>query len=261
MKGFVKVITAGGVILGIGIAVFVIALGLNGWSFVPEFEEKTFTAENVNTAIDIDVDAGNLKTEFYDGDRIEITYPVANGYTSTITENEGGTLKMVVNKHHWFTFTWGATIPDTIIKLPIGTAYKVTVRLNAGSVILADGEYADITAHVNAGMFKTNAITGQNFKVTVNAGLADIGDITCTKLFCEVNAGRVETDKITCPDTEIKVAAGAAVLGFAGNRQEYDAVVDVSAGSCTGLETQSGTGGKKIKVSVSAGSAAVSFSG
>ena len=139
-------------------------------------------------------------------------------------------------------------------------------------------------------MFKTNAITGQNFKVTVNAGLADIGDITCTKLFCgapgeckpmmfvynhfkraafvfgycrsiavcdgklfcEVNAGRGETDKITCPDTEIKVAAGAAVLGFAGNRQEYDAVVDVSAGSCTGLETQSGTGGKKIKVSVSA---------
>ena len=261
MKGFVKVIIAGCVILGIGIAVLVIALGLNGWTFAPEFEEKNFTAENVNTAIEVDIDAGSLKTEFYDGDKIEITYPEAKSYTSTVTENADGTLKMVINKHHWFTFTWGVTIPDTVIKLPKGAAYKITAHLNAGSVYLADGEYSEVTTHVNAGTFKSENLACQNFKLTVNAGLADLGNITCPKLFCEVNAGRAEFDKITCPDTEIKVSAGAAVLGLAGNKGEYDASVDVSAGSCTGLETQSVSGGKKIKIAVSAGSSAVTFLG
>lgn len=261
MKGFVKVIIAGCVILGIGVAVLVIALGLNGWSFAPEFEEKSFTAEKVNTAIDIDIDAGSLKTEFYDGDKIEITYPVANGYTSTITETAEGTLKMVVNKHHWFTFTWGVTIPDTVIKLPKGTAYKVTARLNAGSVYLADGEYSEVTTHINAGTFKADTLVCQSFNLTVNAGFADLGNMTCPKLVCKVNAGRAEIDKLTCPDSEIKVSAGAAVLGLSGNKGDYDAVVNVSAGSCTGLETQSVEGGKKIKISVSAGSANITFLG
>lgn len=259
MRGFVKVIIAGCVILGIGIAVLVIALGLNGWTFSPVFEEKTFNAEKINTAIDIDIDAGSLKTEFYDGDKIEITYPEASGYTTTITENADGTLKMVANKHHWFTFSWGVTIPDTVVKLPKGTAYKVNVHLNAGTVNLADGEYAEVTTHVNAGTFKANSITCQNFKLTVNAGLADIGNITCLKLYCKVNAGRAQIKKITCPDAEVDVSAGAAVLGFAGTRNEYDAIVDVSAGSCSGLETQRVEGGKKIKIHVSAGSATVTF--
>ncbi len=260
MKDFVKVIIAGCVILGIGVVVLLIALGLNGWKFTPEFEEKHFTAANVNTALEVDLDAGSIKTEFYDGDKIEITYHVANGYDTEIAESNG-TLKITGNKHHWFTFTWGVDIPETVIKLPKGVAYKAEIDLNAGTVYLADGEYSEITTHINAGTFKVNALTCQNFNLTVNAGVADVGAITCPRLICEVNAGKAKIDKITCPDSQIEVSAGSAVLGFAGAKSEYDAVVDVSAGSCSGLETQSVAGGKKIKIDVSAGSAEVSFSG
>ncbi len=262
MKGFVKVIIAGAVIIGLGIAVLLIALGLNGWSFTPNFEMQDFAAEQENTSLSVNLDAGRLKVEYLEdgSDKIQITYPTAKGWETTISEN-GGKLTLVGNKHNWYTFTWGVTFPETVIKIPKNTIGTVDITLNAGTVDLAGGEYQSVKIQVNAGTCNVGEISGCNtLDLTVNAGTLNVEGAQCNKVTSEVNAGSATIKKIDSAQTDVTVSAGSATLAFTGAKTEYNATVDVSLGKCEGLETQSGNGDKNISINVSAGSAKVSFS-
>ncbi|MDE5667756.1 MAG: hypothetical protein K2I29_05895 [Clostridia bacterium] len=66
MKGLVKMIIAGAIIIGIGVAVLLIALGLNGWSFAPNFEMQEFTSNEANTSVSVNLSTGRLKIEYTD---------------------------------------------------------------------------------------------------------------------------------------------------------------------------------------------------
>ena len=73
MKGYVKCIIAGAIILGIGIAVLLVALALNGWHFdfkefsfnETEYEMKSYTAENQYTDLKVDISAGEVEVVYY----------------------------------------------------------------------------------------------------------------------------------------------------------------------------------------------------
>ena len=68
-------------IIGVGLIILVIALALNDWKFMPEFEMKHYVAEGEITELRIDNSVGNIKTEFYDGEEITVDYPVSNRYS------------------------------------------------------------------------------------------------------------------------------------------------------------------------------------
>ena len=229
MKGVVKMIIAGAVILGIGIAVLLLALGLNGWTFSPNFTTEEFTSTEENEALNVQLAAGRLKIEYHDEDNIKITYPVAKGYETTVTESDG-TLSIEGNRHKWYVFSWGVTFPETVIKIPAGKIKEISVSLNAGTVEIPDGDFTKVTLKLNAG--------------TVNAG-----NISGAELFnVELNAGTVNAEAVT------------ANLNFTGAKSDYTATVNVSAGSCNGISTQTG-GDRSLTVKVSAGSCNVSFAG
>lgn len=258
MKGFVKVIIAGAVIIGIGIAVLLIALGLNGWSFSPNFTIREFISQEENTAFEVDLSAGELKIEYHDGERIEISYPVANGYKTTVEEKDGK-LTFVGNKRHWYTFTWGVNIPETIVKIPREKIKDVEIKLNAGTVSLCEGAFENVTVKVNAGTCKTGEIRNCNrFEVKLNAGSVNVQSVQSDTFSCTLNAGSAKIQNIQSVKSTVKVNAGSANLAFAGKIEEYSANVNVSAGSCNGLSTRTG-GEKNIDVKVNAGSVNVSF--
>jgi len=260
MKGFVKVIIAGAIIIGIGIAVLLIALGLNGWSFAPDFKTEEFTSTQENTSLAVDLSAGKLKIEYHDGENIQISYPTAKGYETTIKE-ENGKLSIEGNKHKWYTFTWGVTIPETVIKIPENKITEVTVKLNAGTVDMTGGAFEKVKIEVNAGTLHVGQITDcELLDINVNAGTVNAEGVSSTSLVCEVNAGTAGIKNIDCTATDVKVSAGSANVSFTGAKADYSADVDVSAGSCNGLSTQTG-GGKNIKIKVGAGSCNVSFAG
>lgn len=258
MRGFVKMIIAGAIIVGIGFAVLLLALGLNGWSFKPNFETREYSSAEENTALDVKLDAGKLKIEYHDGEDIQISYPVAKGYETKIIESDGK-LSVEGNKHHWYTFTWGVTIPETVIKIPRDKIKNVEIKLNAGTVDLADGAFENVKVKVNAGSCNVGEITGCNrFEVKLNAGSVNVKGAECNAFSCDINAGSAKFQKIDSAESKLEVSAGSASLAFAGAVEEYTATVNVSAGSCNGLSTRTG-GDKTIDVKVSAGSVNVSF--
>lgn len=258
MKGYVKVIIAGAVIIGIGIAVLLIALGLNGWSFAPNFTREEFASVEDNTALDVELAAGELKIEYHDGDKIEISYPVANGYKTVISEKDGK-LSIDVNRHRWYIFTWGVKIPETVIKIPRDKIKDVKIELNAGTVSLAEGAFENVKIKVNAGTVTTGEITECNhFEVNMNAGTVNAAGVQCSEFSLEVNAGSAKIQEVDSAKSTVEVNAGTATVKFAGAAEDYSATVNVSAGSCNGLSTHAG-GDKNITVKVNAGSVNVSF--
>ena len=230
MKGFVKVMIAGAVILG-----------LNGWHFKPDWKIENYECAQNSETIKIDYSAGKVKIVYYDGDAVKVEYPVSEKFATTVTE-ESGTLKLISGKRQWYNLIWfGWDIPDTIIMLPRDAQPACDITLNAGTVDLADGNY-------------------KNINMTINAGAVTFGNITCGNLNLTLNAGAFGSSGITvvCGDVTAELNAGSLKAGISGDKEEYTVTVEAHAGSCN-LSPATGTTDKRISVEINAGSCTVNF--
>lgn len=255
MKGTVKAIIAGVVIMVIGAGILIGALAVNGWSFrTPKFEMQTYTSSADLTKLDIKIDAGSVKTEFYDGEEIIIEYPSSSIYKTTVTEKEGS-LVYTAKIRGLVRLAWN--IPDTVIKLP-EKVYDCKFDMNAGSVILADGRYGLISLDIDAGSFKAGAVTCGNVNIDMSAGSFKADSLDCTGFVLDMSAGYASAAKMTCPEINIDLSAGSAVIGLTNAKSEYTISTDVSAGKCN-VSPQTATTGKTIKVDISAGNVEFSF--
>ena len=258
MKAIVKGLIIGLIVIVIGAAILITALALNGWTFKkPEFVNQTFTATEDNTVIKIDVGAGAVKTEFSDGDKIQIDYPSATVFTTEINEANG--VFSYKSKIKWALFwkTW--SIPDTVIKLPQNVIFDLDFEVNAGTVNVASGSYGKVDIEVNAGTLTVNSSDCSVFKCDVSAGLLSVNDVSCDSFDCEVSAGKLDVSALKCPDIKADVSAGTIILGIDGVKAEYTISASKSAGSCN-VSNQTGNTEKSLRVEVSAGSINVNFS-
>ena len=138
MKAWVKGIIAGAVIAAIGVAVFIGGLWLNGWKMPNinySFEMRTYTSENADlTNLKLDLDAGPLKTEFYDGETVMVEYPECEDFGYEIAESNG-LLEVKPVKSFWHWFRWGTVnIPTATLKLPKGVIYDLELYMGAGMI-------------------------------------------------------------------------------------------------------------------------------
>lgn len=257
MKTIWKCVISGAVIIAIGIAVLVTTLAINGWAIETDYTMKTFTAKNENTFVELDVGACTLKTEFYDGDRIEISYPSGKSLKTDIDEVNG---KLIFeSKIKWYAHPFGENkVPETVVKLPKDKVIDLVIDLGAGTVKLADGVYGKVIIDVDAGTLNAQNIECRTLICDISAGSATLKGVTCSSLDCDVSAGKLDITSLTCPRINADVSAGKLNLSVNGIESEYAVTVDVSAGSCN-LSSHKGTTDKKIDVDCSAGSVTIKF--
>ncbi len=260
MRAIIKAIIAGSVIIGVGLIVFMIALALNGWKFAPDFEMAQYTPEGEIKELKIDNSVGNVKTEFYDGDKVIVDYPKSDRYTMTVEEKDGVLTVNGLNKKHWYYFSiLPSTLPVTTVKIPKDTVLKLSVTVNAGQVELAEGEYLEANVTINAGSVSVLGMTCSDFKCEVNAGSVSVKSLESASLDCKVKAGSFGAERIACPQVSVNVSAGSADMKIAGVKEEYNITIEKSAGS-SNVASQTGTdAAKRIGVSVSAGSVTIDF--
>lgn len=265
MKGIVRGLIIGGMIAVIGIAVLLVGLYLNGWKFTAfneNYTMETYTATEDNTSLDLEVAANKCNIVFYDGEKIEIEYPVAKSFKFEFSENSG-TLK-VSNKSKWYSFSScgvNLNVPVTTVKLPKGITYNVKLDIGAGATTLADGTYGTVYIDIGAGAFNAGTIVCDELKCDVSAGALNIDSIQTEKVKLDVSAGALKIDKIEATDIDVDVSAGSVNLGFAGAKTDYTILVEKSAGSCNVQSQTATTGTKRIDIDVSAGSINASFEG
>lgn len=260
MKGVVRGLIIGGVIVALGIVIILVTLGVNDWHINENegnYEMKSYTAEQECGALEISIGAGTLVTEFYDGDRIVIDYPDSNSLKTGIEFEEG---KLSYHsKPKWYKILFGANkIPQTVVKLPKTLTIDITLDISAGSLTLADGAYKNVTLNMSAGSFRAGRIECGEFDFDMSAGSAGIDEVVCGKFICDVSAGSMKTDKLTADETDVDISAGSVKLNMTGAQSEYGITTDVSAGSCN-VSSQTGETNKRINVDVSAGSVTIGF--
>ncbi len=263
MKGFVKVIIAGAVILGIGIAILIIALAVNGWKFdfkETEYEMKSYTAEGQFDTLSVDISAGEVDIVYYDGETIKFDYPENNRFTATVTESKSEISFVSKKKHFWdWWSSWSTNLPKTTISVPQNCKLNLNIDLNAGIINLPDGEFEKLNLHLNAGEIKGNEITASSLEFKMNAGTAKFESLKCASSTFKLNAGTVSVEKLACDKITANLNAGTATLGVVGTATEYTVDITKNAGACN-VNNHTGTNeAKSITGKMNAGSLNVTF--
>ena len=260
MKMWKIFLSIGVSVLIIGIIIFIIGLGLNGWNLRVEYEMKTYTSTADDTILDLDLSAGEMNVGFYDGDVIEVEYPDSFPYGYDVGEKDG---KLYVHRrsNHFIWFGWNR-IPAVTVRIPNGKVMDLNVDISAGTVRVADGEFASVKTHMSAGTMNLGKLKCGKFVSRLSAGRLDVAGADCTDLDLHLSAGSAKIDNVKCDNIKVKLSAGSVNLGIIGNKNDYEITVDKSAGSCNVSESLTPPGfsrSKFLDIDLSAGSVNVSF--
>lgn len=281
MKSVWKGLIAGIVLVAIGAGIVISVLAVNGWSLKQEYEIKTYVAESDIHSLFIDMSSGEFRCEYYDGDKIEITYPESKRYSATIGETDG-TLNYATNLKWYlrffnFSFLWD--MPETVVRLPRDKAYNLkldidagtadiaggaygnlVINMDAGTINIASGTYANVNIDVDAGTLKTENIECAQFNCDMDAGTVKLTSLISDKFVCDVDAGTMILNSLTCPDVKADLSAGKLVIDMNAVKSEYTIFAKVSAGECN-VSDQTGSTDKVLDVRCSAGTLKVNFNG
>lgn len=295
--GFISVPFAGAVIAVVGLIILLVGLGLNSWTIAADYEMKSYVSTQDVTKLQINFDAGSLKTEFYDGDKILVEYPENNRLKTKIDESVSGVFSMRTDAKFWLLGTGLSKIPETIIKIPKTYCLVLDFCINAGKFDIASGDYADIDVKMNAGTLnfekiqcaklnlslnagdlKVQDVTCQNAMVKVNAGNVKIAkmltntmvvnlnagnfiinDITAENITADLNAGSVNMDKTCVQKLKLDIDAGSALINVVGEQAEYNIAVQKDGGTCN-VSNQSGIdSNKRLDIDIDGGSVKINF--
>ena len=257
-----KVFLGGGLtVLILGIAVFLIGFALNGWKLEVKYEMLTFNSQEENTALDLNLSAGEMNVEFYDGDNIEVTYPDSYRYGFKVYENNG---KLTVTPKIGFGIWFGWNkIPAVTVKIPQGKVMDLNIDISAGMITVADGEFTSVKSDMSAGWTNLGKLKCGKFISHISAGKLDVSSIDCTDFDLHLSAGAANLDRLKCDYIKVNLSAGSATFNVVGNENDYAIRVDKSAGSCNLSERLPAPGSttdyKIIDIHLSAGSVNVGW--
>ena len=261
MKAWKITLIIGIIVLAVGLALFITGLALNGWKFKVEYEMETFNSTEENTALDLRMSAGSMNVQFYEGDSIELTYPVSYARGYEVSERAGTVRVNPVNRHVFNWFGW-SNIPAVTVKVPEGKVMDLKLETSAGSATVASGAYGDVRIDMSAGAITVGEVVCKNFKADLSAGRITVSSAACTALDVDLSAGMATFDNVVSKDIDIDLSAGTVYMSVKGDKSEYAITVDKSAGSCN-LASQSPAQGtaevKRIDVDLSAGNVEVTF--
>lgn len=261
MKAWKITLIIGIIVLAVGLALFITGLALNGWKFKVEYEMETFNSTEDNTALDLRMSAGGMNVQFYEGDSIEVVYPVSYARGFEVSERAGTVRVNPVNRNVFNWFGWN-DIPAVTVKIPEGKVMDLKLKISAGGATIASGAYGDTRIDMSAGSVDVGDVICKNFTADLSAGRITVNSVACTALDVDLSAGMATIDNVASNDIDIDLSAGTVYMSVKGDKSEYAISIDKSAGSCN-LTSQSPAQGtsevKRIAVDLSAGSVEVTF--
>ena len=254
-----KTLIAGAIIACIGLAIVLIIGFTSGWDVAnAQWESETYSTEvgEQISNVDLDLPAGSIQIEFYEGETIKVDYSQSKQVTTQFNVTNQ-TLKISSTIKWHVQVLWFNRMPTTKMYIPQDMQVGLKLRVQAGTVTIGEGTYNDVDVEMDAGTISMKQITCNNFVLSMDAGTMNVNQIQCDTFKAEINAGTLKVTNLKCDDIDLDLSAGSAKLGIVGSKADYTIHTDVSAGSCN-VKSQSG-GSKRLSVEVSAGSVKVTF--
>ncbi len=283
MKAWVKGVIAGAVIAAIGVIILIAGLYFNDWNYAYgagniTMETAEFDSEPVNSIL-INVDSSAVKTEYYEGEKIIVDYPVSERYVSEVVLTDKSLRISGRHRRFWWqilSFNFG-NLPEITIKLPFDKVVDLTLNMDAGKARIASGAFGKIdlklsagdvhlddvvcenfNAELDAGYIQTGNVVCSNFKADLNAGYLSAESVKGTNVTCVATAGKIKLDGVTSETANFNISAGKVAATFTGKQSDYNISVHKSAGKCN-VESSSSDSDQYIIVNISSGSAELNF--
>ncbi len=302
MKAWVKGVIAGAVIAAIGVIILIAGLYFNDWNYAYgagniTMETAEFDSEPVNSIL-INVDSSAVKTEYYEGEKIIVDYPVSERYVSEVVLTDKSLRISGRHRRFWWqilSFNFGS-LPEITVKLPINKVVGLTLNIDAGTASIASGTFGKIDLKLVAGEVRLDDVVCENFNAELDAGSIKTGNIVCTDFNADLDAGSIKTGNIVCTNfnadldagyfsaaaiksasitcvatagkiklnsimsgtTKFNISAGEVEATFTGKQSDYNISVHKSAGKCN-VESSSSDSDQYIIVNISSGSAELNF--
>ena len=240
-------------------------------------ERAQFTSSGAVDALEINGALGNIYVRFYDGKDVCVDYPTTAILDYKVTQQGG----KVAIRHRDVKFKnvnlKNGIIPDMTIDVPKDLTPDCTISLTGGTLKLDGGDYGNIDACVEGGSLKTGRIYCSDAKIVTDAGAIDIDGAVFHRMHAEINAGKMtagslcgstadikvnagaaQADSVDCRRAEICVSAGKADITLCGAKEDYDAQVKRTLGSCN-LDGRSLNCERSVKAEVYFGSLNINF--
>ncbi len=242
-------------------------------------ERGRFVSEGAIDAIEINGALGAITAEFYDGEHVSVDYPLCAILDYKVSQFGG----KIVIRHKNINFKRaklkGSLIPEMKIMIPRELTPDCTINLAAGSLKLGGGEYGKICAYVEGGLLETGSITCSDAEFTTDAGKVNIGGAVCHRIAAQVNAGelkardicgsaaqirvnagKLKAEGVDCKRVDINVSMGKAEIVLCGAREDYDAEVIKTIGTCN-ISPRALNCDRSVRAEVAVGSCNIYFAG
>lgn len=211
------------------------------------------------TAIDLDVDAGDMRIEFGDVDEAELA--VSNGRGSAWTLERDGDELVVRSpefRFGWWFGSWFGDDESAVLTLPEDLreeALDAELTLDAGSLDVV-GDFGVLDVTVNAGALDVEG-SAESLTLDMSAGRADgvLDDVDVADL--GVSAGTVDMELTGRAPSQTTIDVSAGSVDLTVPDESYDVIQDVSAGSLDVTVDRSSDTPNMIDVSLSAGSVTI----
>lgn len=210
-------------------------------------------------AIDLDVDAGDMRIEFGDVDEAELAVTNGRGPAWTL-ERDGD--ELVVRspefRFGWWFGSWFGDDESAVLTLPESLreeALDADLTLDAGSLDVV-GDFGALDVTVNAGALDIEG-SADRLTLEMSAGRADgvLDDVDVADL--GVSAGTVDMEFTGRAPSQTTIDVSAGSVDLTVPDESYDVIQDVSAGSLDVTVDRSSDTANMIDVSLSAGSVTI----
>lgn len=254
----VTAIVGGIALLGAGGSAAVAATGTMMSSTQGSDSVLTEDASGIE-ALDLDVDAGNMRVEFGEVDEARLAVTNARGPAWTL-EREGDDLvvRSPEFRFGWWFGSWFGDDQSAVLTLPEelrDAQLDADLTLDAGSLDVV-GDFGALDVTVNAGALDVEG-AARSLRIDMSAGRADAMLDGVDEADLSVSAGDLNVELTGRAPTQTIIDVSAGSVDLTVPDESYAIVQDVSAGSLDAKVDQSSGTRNTIDVSLSAGSVTI----
>ncbi|MBQ8746680.1 MAG: DUF4097 family beta strand repeat protein [Clostridia bacterium] len=205
-----KMLTAGIIILGIGLVLVLVGFGMNGFRLPTHVSEtNTYTVTEDFSDISVNIETADVRFLPAEGETCTAVCKEQQKYRFAVT-SDGSTLSVTcVDTRKWYERIFTLFTPSVTVYLPKNAYGALSVHLTTGDTEVAFGFLFDsVSLHGTTGDAKFFANVKNNLSVETTTGRILVSGTACADLDACLTTGSIAITDTSCSALTIRLTTG-----------------------------------------------------